>query len=79
MNEEENVVWDNEPDVIKPEDTLRLRAQDVLARLKEKYPQYELNGCHNIWILKPAGLSRGRGISIYNNLGEIINNCSKEH
>lgn len=25
----------------------------------------------NAWIIKPAGLSRGRGISVHNNLVEI--------
>jgi len=39
--------------------------------LKVKYPQYGLNGEKNIWIVKPAGLSRGRGISCFRNLVEI--------
>lgn len=30
-----------------------------------------MTGHNNIWILKPAGLSRGRGITTYNNLIEI--------
>ena len=39
--------------------------------MKGKYPQYGLNGEKNIWIVKPAGLSRGRGIECFRNLVEI--------
>lgn len=31
-----------------------------------------MNGFRNIWILKPGGSSRGRGIVLYNSLGEIM-------
>src|SRR3990167_1950561 len=30
-----------------------------------------MNGHQNIWIVKPAGLSRGRGIRVFNSLAEI--------
>lgn len=46
--------------------------RNVLRTLKDKYPQYHLNGCENIWIVKPASLSRGRGIKCYKNLVEIL-------
>jgi tubulin monoglycylase TTLL3/8 len=50
-----------------------------LAKLEEKYPQYHINGTDNIWILKPAGLSRGRGIICLNTLAEIMDHLkSKE-
>ena len=52
--------------------------QSVLAKLREKYPQFDLNGKDNIWILKPAGLSRGRGIEIYNHIEEIKDKLQKE-
>lgn len=54
---------------------MKERAEKILMRLKEKDPQYDLNGYNNIWIVKPAGLSRGRGIEVYNTLVEIIDNC----
>lgn len=47
-------------------------------RLKDIDPQYEINGHNNIWIVKPAGLSRGRGIDVFNTLVEIIDNCYQE-
>jgi len=31
-----------------------------------------MNGEQNIWIAKPAGLSRGWGIRVFSNLNEII-------
>jgi tubulin monoglycylase TTLL3/8 len=40
--------------------------------LKKKFPQFGLNGENNIWIIKPAGLSRGRGIVLYKQLVEIL-------
>jgi len=51
---------------------LRTRILEVLAELRKKYPQFDLNGIRNVWIVKPAGMSRGRGIRIFNNLAEIV-------
>ena len=48
-------------------------AVKILASLKEKYPQFNLDGERNIWILKPAGSSRGRGICLKRDLCEILN------
>ena len=39
------------------------------------YPQFNMDGERNIWILKPAGRSRGRGIVLYKNLVEILDLC----
>lgn len=52
--------------------SIKERVEAVLKKLKEKYPQFEANGTKNIWIVKPAGMSRGRGIKIFNNLAEIL-------
>jgi tubulin monoglycylase TTLL3/8 len=37
-----------------------------------------MNGYNNIWIVKPAGLSRGRGIEVFSSFVEILDNCHKE-
>ena len=37
-----------------------------------KDPQNTLNSCQNAWIVKPAELSRGRGIKCFNNLTDIF-------
>lgn len=44
----------------------------LLNKLRTIYPQFNLNGNENIWILKPSGLSRGRGISIIKSLDPAL-------
>ena len=44
----------------------------MLALLQEQYPQINLDGERNIWIMKPAGSSRGRGICLKKDLTEIL-------
>lgn len=53
------------------------KIKGTLEELRHHFPQFDLNGTHNIWIIKPAGLSRGRGIMILNNFNEIMHyaNC----
>jgi tubulin monoglycylase TTLL3/8 len=46
-------------------------AIQILEELKSTFPQTEMNGSNNIWIVKPAGLSRGRGIKIFGSWVEI--------
>ncbi|KAH9100398.1 hypothetical protein LEN26_015880 [Aphanomyces euteiches] len=52
-------------------------AQEILAILKDleaHCPQFHLNGADskNVWIVKPAGMSRGRGIRVFNQLHELL-------
>mmetsp|Transcript_6662 Transcript_6662/g.11767 ORF Transcript_6662/g.11767 Transcript_6662/m.11767 type:complete len:805 (+) Transcript_6662:5468-7882(+) len=48
-----------------------LLVQDLLQKLKEKFPQYSLNGEKSAWITKPTSLSKGRGISCHESLESI--------
>ena len=50
----------------------------VLEKLKNNFPQYNFSGDRNIWIVKPSGLSRGRGISCIDQLNDILSNI-KSH
>lgn len=70
-----------EPEAIKeplPSTPLMERVKEILSAIYAKFPQYDLNGKSNIWIVKPAGLSRGRGIRCHNNLVEIQDQIKKE-
>lgn len=48
------------------------KASAMLLILETSFPQIKMNQGRNIWIIKPAGLSRGRGIRCYDNLAEIL-------
>jgi len=48
---------------------------EVLDQLREKFPQFNIDGERNVWIVKPAGSSRGRGICLFKNLVEILDVC----
>ena len=47
---------------------------EILKKLSQKFPQYVLGGNRNIWIVKPSGLSRGRGITCIDQLNDILSN-----
>jgi tubulin monoglycylase TTLL3/8 len=61
-----------------PPAEVETRIPEVLEGLKTKYPQFTINGDMNSWIVKPAGLSRGRGISCHCNLDSILRCFEKE-
>ena len=50
---------------------MQQQAQDMLHRLQQHDPQASIAGPDNIWIMKPGGASRGRGIFCCNNLRQI--------
>lgn len=50
---------------------LHAKVQGVLEKVKIKTPQYDMHGMHNMWIVKPSGKSRGRGVEVKRNLSEI--------
>jgi len=90
QDDEEDIIDDEEEDDEKPKNDTDLdnaiaaknpefrKATKLLDELKKKYPQFNLNGEKNIWIIKPAGSSRGRGIVLYKQLVEILDLCKQK-
>lgn len=64
------------PKLVETQHTEEIR--NTLSKMHQKFPQYTINGKNSIWIVKPAGLSRGRGIRCHNNLVEIQDHIHKE-
>ena len=52
-------------------DGLRAEVTQALADLAHWHVQSSIDGASNIWILKPGGKSRGRGISCTNSWADI--------
>ncbi|KAJ2944561.1 hypothetical protein O0L34_g3911 [Tuta absoluta] len=48
------------------------KASKVLATVVKYWPQIEIDGVLNIWIVKPGNKCRGRGIHLMNNIKDII-------
>ena len=70
---------DKEKQLKQPDPSeLTNQIRETLENMKKQFPQFDINGKNNIWIVKPAGLSRGRGIRCHNNLVEIQDHINKE-
>ena len=52
-------------------DGLKAEVTHALAELAQWHVQSGIDGASNIWILKPGGKSRGRGISCTNTWADI--------
>jgi tubulin monoglycylase TTLL3/8 len=57
---------------LEEEKTLLEKAKATLNKIELNFPQNKMNQGRNVWIIKPAGMSRGRGIRCYDNLTEIF-------
>ncbi|XP_026756973.2 tubulin glycylase 3A-like isoform X1 [Galleria mellonella] len=51
---------------------LEKKAAKVLATMTKFWPQIDIDGVLNIWIVKPSNKCRGRGIQLMNNIKDII-------
>ncbi len=63
----------------RDEPAVHRNVDEILAELQARYPQYSINGSRNIWIAKPAGLSRGRGINVLSDLKRILEFTRGKH
>ena len=48
--------------------------ESILDKISKNLPQYVLEGTKNVWIVKPGGLSRGRGVHCIDQLNDILSN-----
>jgi len=71
ITEPRQVIKSNEIKSANPHTNLLKDVKQILEKCHKKFPQFKINGDKNIWIIKPAGLSRGRGIQVFSNLDDI--------
>lgn len=69
--QKDDEVVESEPLDLSNHSSTTKKITELVGLLSERFPQTSINGLKNIWIVKPAGLSRGRGIKLYDNLSEI--------
>ncbi|XP_006888177.1 PREDICTED: protein monoglycylase TTLL8 [Elephantulus edwardii] len=55
------------------------QCQTLLNRIASINPQTEIDGTHNIWIIKPAAKSRGRDIVCMDRVEEILELVAADH
>lgn len=63
-------------DTIDNPEQLLTMAQKCLENVQSADPQHLLNGSGKIWIVKPGGKSRGRGISLFSDINDIRNHIN---
>ncbi|XP_023288631.1 tubulin glycylase 3A [Orussus abietinus] len=49
-----------------------LASRHILKKVRKYWPQLDMDGIMNMWILKPGNKSRGRGIVLMNKLEDVI-------
>ena len=46
--------------------------ENLISKIKKNLPEFSFDGTKNVWIVKPGGLSRGRGIHCIDQLNDIL-------
>lgn len=49
-----------------------LASKHILKKMRKYWPQIDMDGVMNMWILKPGNKSRGRGIVLMNKLEDVV-------
>ncbi|XP_070148744.1 tubulin glycylase 3A-like [Polyergus mexicanus] len=49
-----------------------LASKHILKKMRQYWPQIDMDGTMNMWILKPGNKSRGRGIVLINKLEDVM-------
>lgn len=49
-----------------------LASKHILKKMRKYWPQIDMDGIMNMWILKPGNKSRGRGIVLINKLEDVM-------
>ncbi|KAG7189152.1 hypothetical protein KM043_008719 [Ampulex compressa] len=49
-----------------------LTSKHTLKKMKKYWPQMDMDGIMNVWIMKPGNKSRGRGIVLMNRLEDVM-------
>ncbi|KMQ98084.1 tubulin--tyrosine ligase-like protein 8 protein [Lasius niger] len=49
-----------------------LASKHILKKMRKYWPQIDMDGIMNLWILKPGNKSRGRGIVLMNKLEDVM-------
>ena len=50
--------------IVSVSQTLLGQVESLVNRLRTKCVQFDMDGIHNVWIVKPGAKSRGRGVCV---------------
>ena len=59
--------------------SMLVQCESIIQRLGAFCPQHDMDGIHNVWIVKPGAKSRGRGRSILDIVYFSLPNKTQKH